>query len=90
MIRIIDFAQAVKIDKENQDGGKITERTGTPYYIAPEVLNSNYGPKCDVWAIGVITFIMLSGTPPFNGSDDVEILKKVKKASYFFINPVWG
>ena len=56
----------------------LDENLGTPYYIAPEVLNKNYNSKCDVWSAGVITFILLSGMPPFNGASDSEIFKKVR------------
>ena len=51
---------------------------GTPYYIAPEILNGTYTEKCDVWSIGVIVYIMLSGKPPFQGNTEDAILTAVK------------
>ena len=68
---------------------KLDERLGTPYYVAPEVLEKSYTQKCDLWSIGVITFSLLSGTPPFNGETDQEIMKKVKIGKYSFGDPVW-
>ena len=65
-IKIIDFGTSLIFD-ENK---KLDEKLGTPYYIAPEVLAKNYGPKCDIWSCGVITYITLSGIPPFNGASD--------------------
>ena len=65
-IKIIDFGTSLVI----QDGEKLDEKLGTPYYIAPEVLAKNYGSKCDIWSCGVITYIILSGIPPFNGASD--------------------
>lgn len=67
----------------------LEEKLGTPYYIAPEVLAKKYGPKCDVWSCGVITYILLSGTPPFNGSSDQEIMKKVRSGQFAFSDSIW-
>lgn len=55
---------------------------GTAYYIAPEVLTSEYNEKCDIWSIGVILYILLTGRPPFDGKDDKEILKRVRIGHY--------
>lgn len=62
---------------------------GTAYYIAPEVLQSDYNEKCDVWSIGVILYILLSGKPPFDGRDDREIVKRVKLGTYSLNGPEW-
>lgn len=85
-IKIIDFGTSLVFD-ENK---KLDEKLGTPYYIAPEVLAKNYGPKCDIWSCGVITYIVLSGIPPFNGASDQEIMKKVKLGKFHFNDPVWA
>ena len=85
-IKIIDFGTSLFFD---QDHGKLREKIGTPYYIAPEVLNRSYGTKCDIWSCGVITYIILCGVPPFNGETDKEILKKVKAGEVRFSHPVW-
>lgn len=67
----------------------MTETIGTPYYIAPEVLNHKYGKECDVWSVGVMAYIILSGIPPFNGSSDADIMAAIKKGVFNFNAPVW-
>lgn len=63
-IKIIDFGTSAKFN-----GKDLYDKTGTPYYVAPEVLTSKYGPKCDIWSCGVIAFYMLSRQQPFEGED---------------------
>jgi len=65
-IKLIDFGESLEYTK----GEKYSDMVGTPYYIAPEVLNKSYDEKCDMWSVGVITYILLSGTPPFGGRNE--------------------
>jgi calcium-dependent protein kinase len=85
-IKIIDFGTSLV----HTGQGHLDEKLGTPYYIAPEVLNKKYNEKCDLWSIGVITYIILSGMPPFNGNTDQEIMKKVKQGKFSFSDPCWS
>jgi len=57
---------------------------GTPYYVAPEVLEGTYGFECDYWSLGVIMYILLSGYLPFSGRTAIEVFEKVKMARYTF------
>lgn len=53
----------------------VYEAKGTSYYLAPEILESGYGKKCDLWSIGVILYMMLWGEPPFKGKNDRDIVR---------------
>lgn len=79
-VKVIDFGTAQFFEP----AAKLKSMTGTAYYIAPEVIMKNYNEKCDVWSCGVILYILLSGTPPFNGKNDEEIIRAVKKTKYSF------
>lgn len=69
-IKIIDFGLS---RHDDQDFGIMKTKVGTPYYVAPEVLNREYTNSCDVWSIGVIAYILLCGYPPFYGDSDYQV-----------------
>ena len=48
------------------------------------MLKGQYDQKCDVWSVGVITFIILCGCPPFGGKTDEEIYESIKRGSFEF------
>lgn len=60
----------------------MTERLGTPYFIAPEVINDKgpikYDYKCDLWSLGVILYALLCGEPCFTGDSAEEVMAKVR------------
>jgi calcium-dependent protein kinase len=61
----------------------LTEKQGTPYYIAPEVLKGKYNEKCDIWSIGVIAYMLLSGQAPFFGSTE-DIISQIEEGKWEF------
>jgi len=62
----------------------MNKKLGTPFYIAPEVLNENYDEKCDIWSCGVILYILLCGYPPFWGKNEQEIISKILQGKVVF------
>ncbi len=85
-IKIIDFGLSRKYSADQ----KMHTILGTPYYIAPEVLKGNYDEKCDIWSIGALTYIMLSGEPPFKGKSNNEIFMKIIKDPIKFNPYKWN
>lgn len=73
-VKLLDFGNSRKMGENEGMQGVY----GTAYYVSPEVLKGKYNEKCDVWSVGVILYMLLSGNPPFNGRSDVEILEAVK------------
>ena len=77
-VKLIDFGTAKMFEKGQSENRYV----GSSYYMAPEVLKRKYDEKCDLWSIGVILYILLTGGPPFDGNDDDEILKNVEIGIY--------
>ncbi|XP_038128593.1 myosin light chain kinase, smooth muscle-like [Cyprinodon tularosa] len=80
-IKIIDFGLA----SELEEGKPLMVMHGTPEFVAPEVINYEpVGFETDMWSIGVICFILLSGESPFQGNNDAETFALVTAASFEF------
>lgn len=62
---------------------------GTASYIAPEVLKRCYDERCDIWSIGVLMYLLLSGRCPFNGATEDAILDEVMAGKLDLTGPVW-
>ena len=87
VMKIIDFG----LSKSYGDSDEVTMRTrvGTPYYIAPEVLDRKYDNSIDLWSSGVILYILLCGYPPFWGSTDKEIFGRIRNMVIDFPVEEW-
>ncbi|EPR60647.1 calcium-dependent protein kinase CDPK2B [Toxoplasma gondii TgCatPRC2] len=84
-LKIIDFGLAARAGPTTV----LATKAGTPYYVAPQVLQGKYTYKCDIWSAGVIMYILLCGYPPFHGDNDAEILAKVKSGKFSFNEQDW-
>ncbi|XP_030049932.1 calcium/calmodulin-dependent protein kinase type 1B isoform X2 [Microcaecilia unicolor] len=73
-----------------EDSGVMATACGTPGYVAPELLEQKpYGKAVDIWAMGVISYILLCGYPPFYDENDSELFNQILKAEYEFDSPYW-
>ena len=76
-IKIIDFG----LSAFYSDFSHLTTKVGTPYYVAPEVLDKKYGKECDIWSIGIITYVLLTGCPPFQAKSLPELFKRIRSCN---------
>lgn len=85
-VKLIDFGLAFKHGINDRN---MTEKVGTPHYISPEVLAGSYDRSCDIWAIGIVCYILLCGYFPFDGDTTDEILDSVYVGRFTFASPEW-
>lgn len=79
-VKMIDFG----LSKDFSGQETMKTMSGSPYYIAPEVFLQNYNSKIDIWSLGVVLYIMLSGKVPFPGNSELEIIGNVIKGDFHF------
>ncbi|KAM0068741.1 putative protein kinase CAMK-CDPK family [Helianthus debilis subsp. tardiflorus] len=85
VLKTIDFGLSVFF----KPGETFHDVVGSPYYVAPEVLNKSYGPEADVWSAGVIVYILLSGVPPFWAETEEGIFEQVLHGDLDFSSDPW-
>ncbi|KAF8041233.1 hypothetical protein BT93_B3230 [Corymbia citriodora subsp. variegata] len=70
-------------------GDTFQDVVGSAYYIAPEVLKRNYGPEVDIWSVGVMLYILLSGVPPFWAESETGIFNEILRGHIDFSSDPW-
>mmetsp|Transcript_642 Transcript_642/g.964 ORF Transcript_642/g.964 Transcript_642/m.964 type:complete len:226 (-) Transcript_642:419-1096(-) len=79
------FGTEIKSAAGDDDGNKVTTPCGTPGYVAPEILEQkSYDERIDIWSLGVITYSMLCGYPPFFHEKHAQLFELIKAGEYSF------
>lgn len=79
-LKLIDFGLSTHFTP----GHRLSRVVGSSYYVAPEVLKKSYTEACDLWSLGVIVYMLLSGAPPFYGKNDEAIKGSIVQGEYTF------
>lgn len=81
-VKLLDFSMAREFTQDEL----MTTKVCTLHYVAPEIVTSasGYTSKVDIWSYGVLLYIMVAGSPPFNGDSEMDILTNIKAGDFEF------
>jgi serine/threonine protein kinase len=86
-LKISDFKLSLQLKPDEY----ATNAAGTPFYVAPEIISEkSYDKRCDFWSLGVILFLLLSGSLPFYHKETSVLFDKIKAREYSFTSNVWN
>ena len=88
-LKLADFGLAKKFEADLASALANT-CCGTPGYVAPEVISGKpYDKMCDLWSIGVVTYVLLCGEPPFYSDNEQDIFEKILSCPVSFLEDSW-
>jgi len=86
IVKIADFG----LSKIFNSGDNLVTSCGTPGYVAPEVLLcESYDERVDMWGVGIITYVLLAGYPPFYADEDTAMFERIMSCDYDFDDECW-
>lgn len=90
VVKVADFG----LSRFFTDGSELKTICGSPLYVAPEILDigtciDTYTPAVDMWSVGVILYILLSGYSPFDSDDEQAMYQKIKRGEYSMKDDIW-
>ena len=84
-VKIIDFGVSTFLSQDSRASGLV----GTIFYMAPEIFEKQYGIECDMWSLGVIMYVLLSGKLPFSGDTVKDVVQSIKAGFVDFSHSTW-
>ena len=88
-LRLIDFGLS-HIYSNKDLNSLLSSSVGSPYFMAPEVLNECYNSKCDVWSLGILFYFLIAGVPPFYSDSIPELFKLILNYQPNFQSRAWN
>jgi calcium-dependent protein kinase len=84
-VKLVDFG----FSRFFREGELLSTQVGTPYYISPQILKGQYGKECDIWSLGILWFVVLTGFPPFKNNNLNDIYKTIISDGIEYENRIW-